>query len=188
MALIVQTFGVVGTLSAATIAVRSYVNSNKRSQETRDRDLETRQAQLFMNLFNSFINEETLKIDFELMEWRWKDFDDYEAKYGSKNNPEATVKMHSLHYRLDCVGWLVKCGVIDPEWVYNQLGGFILYHWLKFKSIIYEDRKRTGLTNYYENFEHLAGVCDGIGKVKGSSLETIRVGNSKWFSEQSSVD
>ena len=77
MALIVQTFGVVGTLSAATIAVRSYLNSNKRAeefrkkeQETRDRDLETRQAQLFMNLFNSFINEETLKIDFELMEWK----------------------------------------------------------------------------------------------------------------------
>jgi hypothetical protein len=42
MAFIVQTFGVVGTLTAATIAVRSYLNSNKRAQETRERDLETR--------------------------------------------------------------------------------------------------------------------------------------------------
>ncbi len=99
-----------------------------------------------------------------------------------------TVKMNSLHYRLDSVGWLVKCGVVDPTWVYNQLCGLILYHWLKFKPIIYEDRKRTGITNYYENFEYLAGVCDEIGKVKGASLETIRVGNPKWFSEQSSEE
>ncbi len=57
MALIVQTLGVVGTLIAATIAVRSYVNSNKRTQETRERELETRQAQLFMQIYGKW-NEE----------------------------------------------------------------------------------------------------------------------------------
>jgi len=51
MGLIVQTIGVVGTLSAAIVGVRSYVNSNKRAQESRDRELETRQVQLFMQIF-----------------------------------------------------------------------------------------------------------------------------------------
>lgn len=53
MALVVQTFGVVGTLTATTIAVRSYLISNKRAEEARKRELETRQAQLFMGLYQS---------------------------------------------------------------------------------------------------------------------------------------
>ena len=57
MALIVQTLGVAGTLIAATIAVNSYINSNKRTQETRERELETRQAQLFMQIYGKW-NEE----------------------------------------------------------------------------------------------------------------------------------
>ncbi len=54
-AYIAQITGVIGTLTAAFIAVRSYIAANKRAeeakkkeQETRDRELETRQAQLFM--------------------------------------------------------------------------------------------------------------------------------------------
>ena len=53
MALVVQTFGIVGTLTAATIAVRSYLISNKRAEEARKRELETRQVQLFMRLYQS---------------------------------------------------------------------------------------------------------------------------------------
>jgi hypothetical protein len=69
MALIVQTCGVVGTLIAATIGVRSYMNTSKRAEDAKKREqetqelalktqqhnLETRQAQLFMFIYDKWI-------------------------------------------------------------------------------------------------------------------------------------
>jgi hypothetical protein len=43
MALIVQNCGVVGTLIAATIGVRSYINSNKGAEEVKKKEQETRE-------------------------------------------------------------------------------------------------------------------------------------------------
>ena len=86
MALIVQTLGVVGTLSAATIAVRSYVNSNKRAEEAKKKEqatqelalkaqqqnLETRQAQLYMQILNQFDTLQYQQTWFEVMNWEFK--------------------------------------------------------------------------------------------------------------------
>jgi len=40
--LILQTIGVLSAATAAVIGVRSYINSNKRTEEARGRELETR--------------------------------------------------------------------------------------------------------------------------------------------------
>ena len=182
--LTIQTVGVIVAAFSFVVGIANNIITSRREENRNQQQLETRQAQLFMSLHDSFINVETLKIDFELMEWKWKDYDDFQSKYESSSNLDARVKRHSLHYRLDNVGWLVKCGVVDPEWAYNQLAGFILYHWVKFKYIYYEERKREGIP-IYENFEYLAMVCDRIGKDKGINLETIRRSSPDWFPEQS---
>jgi hypothetical protein len=155
--------------------------------KTQQQNLETRQAQLYMNIFDSLLSVNTIKDDYELMEYKWKDYDDFENKYGPKNDLDGTAKRQSLHSRLDNVGWLVKCGVVDPEWAYNQIGGLVLFHWVKFKPIFFEERRRDGWPNYYENFEYLAGVCDSIGRNKGLSSEVVK-GHTKWIPEDSSVN
>lgn len=60
-AYIAQIVGVVGTLTAAFIPVRSYTNANKRNdeakkkeQDTRDRELQTREAQLFSSIYQQY--------------------------------------------------------------------------------------------------------------------------------------
>ncbi len=50
--LLVQIVRVSAAEIATVIGVGSYINSNKRAQQTRDRELETRQAQLFMQLYD----------------------------------------------------------------------------------------------------------------------------------------
>jgi hypothetical protein len=68
--LILQTISVMSAATAAVIGVRSYINSNKRADEARKKEqetqelalkaqqhnLETRQAQLFMNLFDNLLS------------------------------------------------------------------------------------------------------------------------------------
>jgi hypothetical protein len=65
MAYVTQMVGVAGTLIAAFIGVRTYINTNKRTeeakhkeQETRDHDLQTKQAQMFMNIYNQVTTKE----------------------------------------------------------------------------------------------------------------------------------
>jgi len=91
IAYIAQTVGVVGTLTAAFIAVRSYINANKRSeeankkeQETRDRDLDTRQAQLLMQIYDRVNNRDFTRDWGETNYfWKWDDYNDYFKKYGA---------------------------------------------------------------------------------------------------------
>jgi hypothetical protein len=170
----------VAATSVVAFVINSIITSRKteKTQEltlkAQQQNLETRQAQLYMNIFDSLLNVDTIKDDYELMEYKWKDYDDFEKKYGSTNNLDGTAKRQSLHSRLDSVGWLVKCGVVDPNWAYNQISGLILFHWEKFKPIFFEIRKREGWPNYYENFEYLAGVCDKIGRDRGLSSEIVK--------------
>ena len=56
--LILQTISVMSAATAAVIGVRSYINSNKRSEEARKRELETRQAQLFMGIYQTYVTKE----------------------------------------------------------------------------------------------------------------------------------
>jgi beta-lactamase regulating signal transducer with metallopeptidase domain len=76
VAYVAQILGVIGTLTAAFIAVRSYINANKRAEEARARELETRQLQLFMNIYKTHISK-TFQHDVEQIHhvWEWKDLD-----------------------------------------------------------------------------------------------------------------
>jgi hypothetical protein len=51
--------------------------------------LETRQAQLFMNIFNTFASKEYQKDREHILNvWDWEDFDEFWVIYGYEDNPE----------------------------------------------------------------------------------------------------
>jgi hypothetical protein len=83
-AYVAQIVGVVGTLTAAFIAVRSYINANKRAEEdkkkeleTRSRELQTRQAQMFMNIYNQTTTKEFTKAWNNYSSNQWRNFSEY---------------------------------------------------------------------------------------------------------------
>jgi hypothetical protein len=49
----------------------------------------------------------------ELYSMEWEDWDDYNRKYGSENNPENYALRYSTWSRINGVGLLVKTGLID---------------------------------------------------------------------------
>jgi hypothetical protein len=160
MALIVQTCGVVGTLIAATIAVRSYVNSNKkaeeakqREQETRDRELETRQAQLFMQIYEGFQDKEVMKslgrllnqnkyVNLDFINWDESQEDIYSSFYSLANYFEG-------------VGVLVKRKLIDPTLIDDLMSGAVVRIWELYGPNIVESRKRYNYPQLYEFIEYL---------------------------------
>jgi hypothetical protein len=114
-----------------------YVLTVRGSMRNQKLQLETRQAQLFMNIYNTFASKQYQR-DQEsmLLRWEFEDFDDFFAKYGVEVNPEehAIYDMYSAFYK--GIGVLVQRGLIDPELVYDLMNWSIITFWEKFESIL----------------------------------------------------
>ena len=57
--------------------------------------METRQAQLFMNIFESYRGIEFRRIAHQVMVFDWKDFDDWTERYNERTNPEVIAAFSS---------------------------------------------------------------------------------------------
>jgi hypothetical protein len=169
MALIVQTCGVVGTLIAATVGVRSYVNSNKRAEEARKKEqethdltlkaqqqnLETRQAQLFLQLYHTYHEKDWVAALHDTIYYiNFKDFDDWWQKYGP-SNPEKFQSFDRLSHSWEGAGILVRRNLIDPALVADLVSEEFVGYWEKFGPIIKEFRKRDNNPHICENQEYM---------------------------------
>ncbi len=139
MALIVQTLGVVGTLIAATIAVRSYVNSNKRTQETRERELETRQAQLFMQIYGKWNEEGFSSHWFDLRGTMWTDYGKF--KECILENPSKMNSLSVLVRFFEGLGVLVKENLLDIRLIALTMAGDTRSFWEQYRPIVGEWRR-----------------------------------------------
>ena len=87
---VVASIGVLIGVTFAYLEVRTLV----RQRET---DIETRQAQLFMQIYDYFHSEKFLSAQAEILfRWKWKNYDDFMEKYGPEANPDAYAKWDSL--------------------------------------------------------------------------------------------
>ena len=101
----------------------------------------TRQTQLFMSLFETYM-EESYQISEATMlnDWQWNDFEDFMEKYGYKTeNYGMFVKEGTF---LEAIGVLVNRGMIDITLVDDLMSGSILKWWEKFEPVQLEIRER----------------------------------------------
>jgi hypothetical protein len=139
---LVAIFGVIAGLSYYIFTVRNQERS--------------RQAQLFISIYNNHISTPTMSITLEmLMEWEWEDFDDFLNKYALPNNREAMVKMSHYFASLEGMGILCKNGLINPELVYDSQYATIIAMWEKFLPVIEEMRINLKAPQMYEDPEYL---------------------------------
>jgi len=126
---IVQTVGIlVGIIYYITI-MRNSQRNQELTLKAQEQTLETRQAQLFLNIYNVYSSKQFQRGREELMHLReWTDYDDF-AKYGSDVDPEAKATWDSILMWLEGLGVLVKRGLIDPELVHDLLYAFIINFW-----------------------------------------------------------
>jgi hypothetical protein len=167
--------GSLGTLLTAVIGVRSYMNANKRAEDARRRELETRQAQLFMNIFQTTTSIEWITVAEEMIhQWKWTDFEDYDTKYGEITNNEATGKMNALLGYWNGVGVLVQKKLIDPELIYDMKRLTVIELWDKFSPVIMEWRRRYSAPQIYVGLEFLVSELRRVRVVKGDGVYVER--------------
>jgi hypothetical protein len=166
--LLVQIVGVSATAIAAVIGVRSYIVSNKRAEEakkkeqetqdlalkTQQQNLETRQAQLLMQIYDR-VNNRNFTRDWAETTWfwEWKDYTDYFKKYGT--NLDEYPKFQNIVDTYEGIGIILQNKLVDPKLIYGVLRSSPILYWEKFSSMMKQWGAETGESLMYPGFEFL---------------------------------
>ena len=162
----VDTITIVFTGISISLAAFYYISVLRNTQRTQELMLESRQTQLFMQIFQELNSVETMTTLAELFNMEWEDYEDFERRYGSYANPENFGKRSHAFYSLSIIGHLVEDGVISIERADASVGIIVTMLWAKWGDLIKEIRVRSGLPRYFEDFEYLYDSLDKLYREK----------------------
>ena len=118
------------------------LNNTRKNQQMQ---LETRQAQLFMDLYKTWTAKPfQLDVNEMFFLWEYEDYDDFFQKYGEYTNLEKHVIWDEVSMWLEGVGVLLKKELIDIDTLVQMqsLSGMMLVIWKKYEPLIVEFRLR----------------------------------------------
>ena len=162
---------------ALIVGITYYLFIMRNSQKTRElalnaqeQALETRQTQLFMDVYRSHTTKEhQADVSELLLSWDWNDFDDFKEKYMV---PPDNAKYLSYFTNLEGLGLLVRNGLLDANLVYDLQYVSIIKIWEKFLPIVLEYRKVWSSPQVWVTVEYLYDEMRRI-RIERSHGETI---------------
>jgi len=140
--------------------------------KAQEQTLETRQVQLFMQYFNVWMSPGYLDNYVELYNQQWSDFNDWEEKYGVRNNPRGFLVYTTIENYYEGLGILVRRGLVDPHLVDDLMGSDIINYWDKMRPIAEGMRKDKKWATWGENSEYLYNEMKRIRDKQHLELKT----------------
>ncbi len=145
-----------------TIGVFYHILTLNNTKKTQQHALETRQAQLYMQLYSFYDNKEFLKDYGNISQvFVYNDVEDWWEKY----SPQANIEAYSAWVRvgrfLDGVGILLRRNLIEPSLLFDLLGDVIQGAWegaddtLGMERFIKEGRTFWNRPILWQNYEYL---------------------------------
>ena len=129
--------------TGVVIGVVYYILDMRNQARMRQTEIETRQANLFMQIYDHYYNEDFLnKLNEIEYRWDWKGFDDFWQKYGPSTNTEAFGKWDSVGTYFKGIGVLLKKELVDLDLVDELMGTSIRRYREKSRSFVKEVRVR----------------------------------------------
>ena len=122
-----------GVLVVGVVIALQQLNDIKKTRET---ELETRQIQILMDIFDKSSTVEFHKGWTDVLNQEWTDYEEWLEKYGPANNPEMMGKWYATNRFLIHLGLLIKEKVVDSKLIYDMdpMDSIILT-WEKFEPI-----------------------------------------------------
>ncbi len=150
------------TAVSVTIAAIYYMFTLRLNMKTQqiaaknqEQTLETRQAQLFMQLYSIYESKDFLKDYTDVWRYEYSDIKDWMQKYHPMVNPEAYASFMRLGRFYEGVGILVEKKLISMDLVVELMREAILFNWDKLKVYAYGQRELTHMP-IWAHFENLA--------------------------------
>ena len=166
------TIGILTACVSVVIGVMNSIRSSREAKEQRQVEIETRQAELFMQIFNQWTNPEFALCYGNIRyneEYQWKEVEELQQKTLEPWNKERWKHFHSLFQFFEGIGVLVQMQLIDVTLVRNLFSHRIIWYWEYMKPWVYYNRKRVNDPNLADSLENLYNEM-----VKLESLTTIR--------------
>jgi hypothetical protein len=153
----IQTISIVIAASGLFIAAVNQILSRRRTEAIAKLTLDTRQAQLFMQIYNRWASREIMKaygvVRYKYTEW--KNFDELWKQTSPAIDPEQYADHMILHAFYEGLGVLVKKGLIDVSLVEDLFAGRIMWHYERYKSAFKDARIKAGDPKMYNSIEYL---------------------------------
>ena len=136
------------------VAAVYYVLNMRATQRNMKSNLETRQAQFLMSLYQRFSDPEYQDNFFTTMfKMNWDDYEDFTKKYPTDSKESNKFFTLSAFYK--GIGLLVEQNLVDVDTVAKLLGGDLIPYWEKFGPPVIEMRKSRGLMSIFSGTEWL---------------------------------
>jgi hypothetical protein len=148
-----QTIGILLTAATVSIAAIYYTMTLRYTRRNQDLQLETRQAQLFMQIYSQW-NSLEMSRQYELiMEAEWTDIDDFLLKHYA--GTEDRSRFRAVARFFEGIGVLVHRGLIDISFVDDLMSGATMRFWEKISPMMEEWRIRFNWPQSLEWVEYL---------------------------------
>jgi len=140
------TVGILTACITVIIGVISFLKSNRRAEEQRQltleaqrQALETRQAELFMNIYNRWSSPEYAEAyRMARYEYTFPGVEEYLREVSDsavgKTDPNLYVSIQTLATYFEGIGVLLKQNLINVELVEDLLAGRVIWFWENFGS------------------------------------------------------
>ena len=147
---LVAIFGVIAGFSYYVLTVQA----NQKNQQIQ---LESRNTQFFMQLYNQMNDEKGIQFLWNdiLKEKDWTTFDEWWDKYGAVNNPAFFAIWMKLMITYEMYGVLLKRGFLDVEIIDDIMSGAVLMMWDFYGPVILGFREQYGYPQFQEHQEYL---------------------------------
>jgi len=118
--------------------------------------LQTRQAQLFMQLYDRMSQPELSAIINNIRyNLKWSDPEDFWRKYGAETNIDEYSRIASAGNYFKGIGVLLKKGLIDRMFIYDLLSSPLKVYWERMGPVILERRRVTSNPNLFAFVDYL---------------------------------
>ena len=112
-----------------------------------------RQMDMIMRLYSYYCSEEYSKASGRYMATEFKDFEDFQQKYGVVGEHPVTTALYIVLTFFEGVGVLLKRKLTNIELLHELFA--VKMHWKKIEPIIEDVRKHFEEPRLFESFEYL---------------------------------
>ena len=162
--MVLSTLQTVGLL----VGITYYLIIMRNSQRNQQLQLENRQTQTFMQIWEHLNSEEYHRTFMELMYLDVEDNEEYLRKYDSHVNLEHYAKRAHIWYSYNAIGELLRMEIIDSSLIQRLLlDQQVIMMWEKWEHIIEATRVREKIPKIWDGFEYLYIEMKKVRDMKG---------------------
>ena len=137
------------------ISILYYTSVLRNANKTQQIQLDTRQAQLLMQIYNRMDTPEKAKAVNHIMKMKFSSFEELIRDYIEAPDQETWNYVLSVVIMLEGQGVMIKQNYVKIESIGHLLGGFVVFFWNLFDSYKTEIREYLGYSKWASETEYL---------------------------------